>query len=124
MGSTVKLQKKMFSLQIPVQLQFSAIAADHLIIMMIRIVLETFMYRMGQTDSTSLSCTGLKPGKPIGCKFPVIAKTPHCDSSTSAFFVIIKQICFWGKKKDRLFLSRSNNFTVMQPCSLWHSGWE
>ena len=61
MGSAIKLQENMLSFQLLSQFQFSAVAADLLITLVICIVLGAFLYGMGQTNRSSLSFPLSKP---------------------------------------------------------------
>ena len=84
-GRTIELQENMFFLQFSAQLQSSPIAADCLITVVIRIVLQTLLNRMGQPDRISLSLPGFKALYPLRNKLPVVAQTPHYGTSCLLF---------------------------------------
>ena len=76
-SGAVKLQEQPLPCQLFSQLQFSAVAADHLVGSMVGVMQRDLLHRMGQPDRFRLPDTGRKFFRPVFRKFPVVAKAQH-----------------------------------------------
>jgi hypothetical protein len=92
MSPAGKLHEQLFVSQFLAQFQFPAVAADHLVSIVIGIVLGHFPHRMGQTDSFSRTFAGGKSVEPLGHKFPIVAKTQHNAASFVYFSYYIASV--------------------------------
>ena len=100
MGCAVKAQEQTFACQFLPQLQLFAVAADHLVSIVIGIMLRGRLHRMGQPDRRCGAASPHKFFRPDGGKLPSIAKAQHNKSLLFGFFFIIKQNLPGSKKKS------------------------
>ena len=85
MGRAVELQEQVLAVQFRAQFQLTAVAADHLVGLVVRVILRDLLHGMGQANGGALPFPTSEAVKPGRGEFPVIAKTQHSEASLCHF---------------------------------------